>query len=242
MVAVRGFHPIGIVTFKYQTDRSMPAIYQNFMEKIPLSTRAIEAQLRSMKLAFFIEKDEQMEWKTMPPMFIYSFYRFIAQFRRLPDQSEFWQFYLTENQANFTEQIKNHLSALQARAFRAYPSFVRDVHFYYLLAESREFDRVLYHPDIDVKYGIDFIVQYRGQYFGVNCYISTPRSFQGREKKQFRHAKLTRLVLVDLPVHFKGSKKCGPFYLYSERELNQLITILNQHRFPSDTGIDSSSQ
>ncbi|MDZ7334535.1 MAG: hypothetical protein ONB32_05185 [candidate division KSB1 bacterium] len=211
------------------------------MEKIPLSTQVIETQLQSMKLAFFMEKDDQIEWKTMPPMFIYSFYRFIAKFHRLPNQAEFWQFYLDENQSLFSEQIKSHLSALQARAFRAYPSFVRDVHFYYILAESDYFDQVLYHPEIDVKYGIDFIIKYKHQYFGVNCYISTPRSFQGREKKRFRHEKLSRLVLVDLPVHFKGSKKCGPFYLYSQRELNQLIAILNQHGSHSGVGDLSTS-
>lgn len=220
----------------------MAAIFQNFMEKISLSTQAIESQLQFMKLAFFMERDEQMEWKTMPPMFIYSFYRFVATYQRIPTQAEFWQFYLHNNQAKFTDQITSHLSALQARAYRAYPSFVRDVHFYYILVESQWFDRVIYHPTIDVKYGIDFIVQYRQQYFGVNCYISTPRSFQGREKKQFRHKKLSRLVLIDLPVHFKGSKKCGPFYLYSQRELNQLVALLNQHQSPSSPASDTSHQ
>lgn len=219
----------------------MPAIYRNFMERIPLSSQAIEAQLQSMTLAFFMEKDEQIEWKTMPPMFIYSFYRFIAKFHRLPNQAEFWQFYLHENQSLFSEQIKSHLSALQARAYRAYPSLVRDIHFYYILAESDYFDQVLYHPEIDVKYGIDFIIQYKHRYFGVNCYISTPRSFQGREKKQFRHEKLRQLILVDLPVRFKGSKKCGPFYLYSQRELDQLIAILNQRVSPSGADDLSSS-
>lgn len=203
-------------------------MYQNFLDKINLSSKTIEAQIASMKLIFLVQKDHDIEWKTMPPMFIYSFYNFIAIYNRIPTQIEFWNFYYQENKNNFTDKVKKSLRALQARAFRAYPSFVRDIHFYYVLIESEMFDRVLYHPDIDIKYGIDFVVRYKEKNYGINCYIDTPRSHQGREKKQFRHEKLKKLILINLAVNFKGSKKCGPFYLYSQRELTQLLKILNE--------------
>lgn len=204
-------------------------MYKNFMDKINLSSKTIETQIAPMKLTFLVQKDNEIEWKTMPPMFIYSFYQFISNHNRIPAQTEFWNFYCQENKNNFTDKVKKSLRALQARAFRAYPSFVRDVHFYYVLVESEMFDRVLYHPDIDIKYGIDFVVRYKEKNFGVNCYIDTPRSQQGREKKQFRHSKVKNLIHIDLPVHFKGSKKCGQFYLYSQRELSQLLKILNEN-------------
>jgi len=204
-------------------------MYQNFLEKINLSTKTIEQQIAPMKLTFLVQKDHEIEWKTMPPMFIYSFYNFIANHNRIPTQVEFWNFYCQENKNNFSDKVKNSLQALQARAFRAYPSFVRDVHFYFILVESKMFDRVFYHPEVDVKYGIDFIVRYKDKNYGVNCYIDTPRSHQGREKKQFRHSKVKKLIHIDLPVHFKGSKKCGQFYLYSQRELIQLLKILDEN-------------
>ena len=200
-------------------------MYQNFMDNINLSSKIIETQIAPMKLTFLAEKNHEIEWKTMPPMFIYSFYNFIAKHNRIPTQTEFWNFYCHENKNNFTDKVKNSLRSLQARAFRAYPSFVRDVHFYYILVESEMFDRVFYHPEVDVKYGIDFVVRYKDKNFGVNCYIETPRSQQGRKKKQFRHSKVKKLIHIDLPVHFKGSKKCGQFYLYSQRELTQLLKI-----------------
>lgn len=203
-------------------------MYQNFMDKINLSCKTIEDQIAPMKLTFFVQKDNEIEWKTMPPMFIDSFYKFVAHYNRIPPQTEFWNFYCHENKDNFTDKLKKSLRALQARAFRAYPSFVRDIHFYYVLAESNLFDRVFYHPEVDVKYGIDFVVRHKEKNFGVNCYIDTPRSHQGREKKQFRHGKPKNLILIDLPVNFKGSKKCGQFYLYSQRELTQLLKILNE--------------
>lgn len=204
-------------------------MYQNFLEKINLSSKTIEQQITPMKLTFLVQKDHEIEWKTMPPMFIYSFYNFIANHNRVPTQAEFWNFYCHENKTNFSDKVKKSFRALQARAFRAYPSFVRDVHFYYILAESQMFDRVFYHPEVDVKYGIDFIVRYKDKNFGVNCYIDTPRSHQGREKKQFRHEKIKKLILINLPVNFKGSKKCGQFFLYSQRELIQLLKILDEN-------------
>jgi len=204
-------------------------MYQNFLENINLSSTIIEAQIAAMKLTFLVQKDPEIEWKTMPPMFIYSFYNFIANHHRIPAQIEFWNFYCQENKNNFSDKVKKSFRALQARAFRAYPSFVRDVHFYYVLAESGMFDQVFYHPEVDVKYGIDFVVRYKEKNFAVNCYIDTPRSHQGREKKQFRHSKVKKLIPIDLPVHFKGSKKCGQFYLYSQRELIQLLKILNEN-------------
>ncbi len=206
-------------------------MYQNYMDNIKLSSQIIEDQIKPMKLFFLVQMDDEIEWKTMPPMFIYSFYKFIAHYSRIPTQAEFWSFYYHENKTQFSDKVKQNLQSLQARVYRAYPSFVRDVHFYYILAESEIFSQVIYHPEIDIKYGIDFIVRYKERCFGVNCYIDPPRSHQGREKKQFRHESTKKLILINLPVNFKGSKKCGQFYLYSQRELIQLISILDQNRF-----------
>jgi len=199
------------------------------MDKINLSRKAIEAQIQSMSLEFFSQKDERIEWKTKPPSFILSFYKFVYYKKRIPHQIEFWKYYSEENKNDFSENIKQYLPALKARCYRAYPSFVRDIHFYYLMVESNLFEQVLYHPEIDIKYGIDFVVRYKEKNFGINCYIDTPRSQQGREKKQFRHSKVKNLIHIDLPVHFKGCKKCGQFYLYSQRELSQLLKILNEN-------------
>jgi len=161
--------------------------------------------------------------------FIEAFYNFVAETNRIPEQLEFWGYYYTRNKASFSEYIHKNIQLLKARCLRAFPSFVRDIHFYYILKESKCFDAVSYHPKIDVEYGIDFVVTYRGKRFGINCFINTIRSKKGRGKKALRHNPVTHISLVDLPVHFKGSKTCGQFYLYSERELQALISILSKN-------------
>ncbi|MFZ5517907.1 MAG: hypothetical protein ACOY90_14780 [Candidatus Zhuqueibacterota bacterium] len=182
-----------------------------------------------MKLEFPSQKDETMEWRTKPPSFIEAFYNFVAETNRIPEQLEYWGYYYTRNKNNFSEYIHKNIQLLKARCLRAFPSFVRDIHFYYILQESNCFDAVSYHPKIDVEYGIDFVVTYRGRRFGINCFINTLRSKKGRGKKVSRHNPVTHISLVDLPVHFKGSKTCGQFYLYSERELQTLISILSKN-------------
>ena len=198
------------------------------MEKIHLSSFAIESQICTMKLFFPNQKDDKMEWKTMPPPFINSFYNFIAEQNRIPEQLEFWGYYYTQNKNDFSDYIHKNIVLLKARCMRAFPSFVRDIHFYYILDESKKFESVSYHPKIDIQYGIDFVVRYGGRLFGINCFINTTRSQKGRDKKQFRHPPVTKIVLVDLPVNFKGCKTCGQFFLYSQRELQQLISILSK--------------
>jgi len=198
------------------------------MDKIKLSTKTIENQIKSMSLKFFSQKDDKMEWKIKPPSFILSFYKFVYYHKRIPNQEEFWKFYYDENKKNFTDKIIQNLKALQARCYRAYPSIVRDIHFYYIMAESQLFEQVFYNPKIDIKYGIDFILRYKRRVYGVNCYINTVRSHKGRAKKQFRHGKVKNLIPIDLPVDFKGCKKCGQFYLYSQKELHQLKKLLDE--------------
>lgn len=199
------------------------------MEKINLSSQSIESQICPMKLQFSKKKDEVMEWKTKPPPFIYAFYNFVAEHNRIPEQLEYWGYYYTHNRNNFSEYIQKNIVLLKARCLRAFPSFVRDIHFYYILQESNQFAEVKYHPKIDIEYGIDFVVKYRGKRFGINCFINTRRSKKGRGKKAFRHEPVDKITLVDLPVNFDGCKTCGQFFLYSQRELHQLISILSKN-------------
>lgn len=224
------YPPISPILILIQSKKE--TMLPNFMEKINLSSQSIESQICRMNLQFSSEKDNVMEWKTKPPPFIYAFYNFVAENNRIPKQLEYWGFYYTQNRNNFSEYIKKNITLLKARCMRAFPSFVRDIHFYYILKESKRFDEVKYHPKIDIEYGIDFVVKYRGKRFGINCFIDTERSKKGRGKKKFRHSPVTKIVLVDLPVNFKGCKTCGQFFLYSQRELHQLINVLSK-KFPS---------
>ncbi|MEI7752569.1 MAG: hypothetical protein WCJ71_10850, partial [Candidatus Omnitrophota bacterium] len=142
--------------------------------------------------------------------------------------------YLQDNSEWFRSNslTPSQMEGLKARIFRTYPSLVRDVHFYFFTLESNAFDSVLYNEKLDIEHGIDLVIKKNSRLYAVNLYTDTKRAYVGRVKKQYRHQKLEGFTYVELPVEFKGSKKCGEFFLYSERELNNLIKIIGNHDLP----------
>jgi hypothetical protein len=199
---------------------------RNTLASLNLTSYDIERQIAGMKLSFLKEKDYKMEWGTMPPMFIPPFYNFVLLFNHIPSQEEYWNYYCEVSENEFTEYLRQNLNLLKARAYRAYPSFIRDIHFYRLLYESDQFEEVIYNVDLDINEGINFIIKYKSKLYCLNCYINTKRSYEGRDRKQFRHEKPTFCYIINLPVSFRGSKRCGDYFLYSKRELNTLLEQL----------------
>ena len=75
---------------------------------------------------------------------------------------------------------------------------------------------------MDIKFGIDVLVVKSKKTFAVSLFTGTERAQKARLKKQFRHERRGEFEYVELPVAFEGSRKCGEFFLYSTRELEQL--------------------
>ena len=206
----------------------------NHLDNIDISSQDIERQVKSYSLVFPRDRDETVEWGMKLPMFIYSFYKYIAKHNSIPSQGDFYNQYISDNKEWFKKHgdSEKRLKGIKARVFRAYPSIVRDIHFALVVKERGNFNKVIYNYDIDIQKGIDLVIyntgysfnnnRYTSKRYAVNLFTNTDRAFQGRNKKGSRHGKILGVEYIDMPISFKGSKKCGRFYLYHNRELDIL--------------------
>jgi hypothetical protein len=119
--------------------------------------------------------------------------------------------------------------ALKARIFRTYPSLVRDLHLGVLLKESRAFDDVFYNEIMDIQYGIDLVVLKNGVQLGLCLFTNTQIAFKARAKKEYRLKKPVNFKCIEIPIQFRGSKVCGDFFLYSEREIDMITREILNH-------------
>lgn len=200
-------------------------VYHNTLADLRLTAQDIEQQIGDINLVFSPIVNDAMEWRTMPPPFARTFYKLVTKHQRVPNQEEFWAAYCSDNSGAIAALAPNEksLEALKARALRAYPSLVRDLHFYCLLRDSGHFEEVTYDIDIDVQEGVDIIVKYAGQLWGIHCYAGTERGLQGREKKRRRHHNAVFQNTLDVVLDMNRARRCGQFYLYGTKDVEYVV-------------------
>jgi hypothetical protein len=203
--------------------------FPSFLVHLSLKSEEISTIIEKYTLEFSQTRNSAVEWGMAFPIFLNPFYKFIYVNKKIPTQREFWEYYVSENKAffdasNFTTEITE---GLKARLYRTYPSLIRDLHFSAYVNENFKTAEIIYNRKLDVEEGIDLMIIYEGKYWGVNLYTNTRRAFDGREKKENRHTKFDNVIYVELPVDFKGSVKCGQFFLYGENEYKQILKIIN---------------
>lgn len=183
-----------------------------------LSTAGIEKQIANYELRFDALKDDEIEWRYQPPPFVAAFVAFVEEFRRVPSQAEFADFYIAQNRAALNDEFLRKWGqaeraakkrALLARLARAYPSFVRDLYFFALLRESGL--GVEYDAAQDVEGGVDLIVSRAEQKIQVHVFLDSPRAKQGRAKKDKRHTFAGKHL--DIVLKPRECKRVGAFWL-----------------------------
>ena len=183
-----------------------------------LSTGDIEKQITNYDLRFDPIKDDEIEWRYQPPPFVRAFVAFITQFSRIPTQVEFRKYYVETNRQILNDEFlrkwdkaerEEKKRALLARLDRAYPSFVRDVYFLALLRENGL--TVEYDPAQDVEGGVDFTISNGAHKIQVHVFLDSPRSKQGRAKKNRRHAFAG--THLDILLSRENCKIVGDFWL-----------------------------
>lgn len=198
---------------------------------ILLSTAEIEKQIAHFTLHFDSLKDEEIEWRYQPPLFVAAFVEFVNQFRRIPTQHEFKEFYVDKNRATLNDDFsrkwnvtehKEKKRALMARLERAYPSFVRDIYLLALLHENGM--QVNYDPTQDVESGVDLSVGYDGREIQVHVFLDSPRSKQGRVKKDKRHTFVGKHL--DITLHHSECKQVGDFWLPTQKHVQRIQQAL----------------
>ena len=202
--------------------------YMNLIPYIGFSSREIEDVIREYKLKFYKTRNERVEWKIKFPSFVLSFYGHIFRKNKIPTQEEFFEYYVEKNKDWFDKQDfdESIMVGLKARLFRTYPSLMRDIHFSKYVYEKLETEAVVYNHDLDVKCGIDLLITNNGEHYGLCLYTDTEIARSVRAKKISKSQKLQNVNYLEVPVDFSGSNSVGDFFLYGNRELDLIKTIL----------------
>jgi hypothetical protein len=141
----------------------------------------------------------------------------------IPSQDDFVKRYLDDNAAKLGLILSSQTlkTGLEARLRRTYPSLVRDVHLNALLAEKGL--QVSYDQETDVAGGVDHTVLFKGKTFYVHGYVGTSRGRFGRRVKSRRHRFRGMHIDIVLDLGGRSTKKVGDFYLYSEKDVDNLV-------------------
>lgn len=204
------------------------SLYPNFLDHIRLNSEEVCKIIKNYTLEFSQVRNQDVEWKIAFPMFLTPFYKFIYLNNNILSQENYFKYYFSENREYFESHNFNSIiiEGLKARVYRTYPSLVRDLHFMLFVKENYNQIAIVYNRKLDIEEGIDLLIIKNGSYYGINLYADTKRAHIGREKKEFRHDKFNNVNYVELPVDFKGSVKCGSFFLYGDKELSQIKELL----------------
>lgn len=204
------------------------SLYPNFLDHSELTSTDVCNSIKNYSLEFLQIRNNEAEWEIGFPIFLTPFYKYVYQNKRVIEQRQFYEYYMSENKDFFDKNkfSDDILNGLKARIYRTYPSLVRDLHFSAFLKENFKDATVIYNRKLDVEEGIDLLIVHDNNYWGINLYTNTRRAHIGRAKKETRHSKFENVTYVELPVDFKGSQQCGSFFLYGEKEYQEILNTL----------------
>jgi hypothetical protein len=207
-----------------------PQEYPNLLQAILLTSEEIKNSVSTDKLIFLRERNKEVEWGIKLPMFVDAFYDYIVKTQTIPNQKDFFDYYLLYNKDFFMNLNRPDLdSGITARVFRTYPSLVRDIYFNkYIEEQLGRKCQIIYNTRLDIEEGIDLmVITQRGNY-GICFFTNTYRALTGRKAKEHRHIQFSNVKYVEMPLAFKGSVEAGDFFLYGEKEYNELYKTLNK--------------
>jgi len=174
--------------------------------------------------------DENLEKEKLPSM-ITPFYLHILCNGAVPGMIEYIEFYffyyrgiIKENKEKHTVSISGHefdkLSVIH-RVLRAYPSLIRDYHFYCKLVESRKFGKVEYSISNDLN-GRDINIEYNNKQYELSLYVDTNRSIVEKVKKNTNRHKYSDNE-IQLPLNLSNAYEVGDFKLYGNAHIDRII-------------------
>lgn len=203
--------------------------YSNLLDYINLTSEDITSTIIKYPLEFMNIRDHYIEWELNVPIFVTAFYLFVITYQRIPTQNEFYRCYKFINK-KFFDAVKlsdERELALKARTYRAYPSLVRDLHFNKLVSEQIKGCDIIYNSALDIDEGIDLLISNSNGIYAINLYTKTNRALQTRPKKRKKHNEYENVRYIEFPVEFKGSLHVGDFFLYGNKEVEELKKIMH---------------
>ncbi|MFP4017682.1 MAG: hypothetical protein ACOC1K_06480 [Nanoarchaeota archaeon] len=198
----------------------------NYLVDINISYKDIEKQIGNYSLKFPSTRNKKVERYIKFPIFVDEFYTLLKEKGKIPLQKEFSEYYIKKHKGKDCIKKLNdkEIKALIARLYRAFPSYIRDLHFGKLLKSKTNFADIIANSTLDVDKGIDVLIRYNQHQYGVCLYIDTKRS-QNFRKSKIKYQK-DGYVYIELPLNLDDCKQVGEFYLYSEKEIIQLLNTI----------------
>lgn len=208
------------------------------LKDLPHSLEDCEKEMRAINYDSFYDKyrtcrDEDGVERTQFPSIIYAFYNIIFSFNKIPTPTELLNGYYSLNSQELILQgaqvvYKNRSFKkmdLDARVLRTYPSLIRDYHFYLMILQEDCFDKVIYSCKNDIE-GKDIIIKHQGVEYIVSLFVKTQRSSLFKKiKNSVRHD--YGVNEIQMPLDLNTAKKCGDFFVYSDKELDILKQAIN---------------
>lgn len=201
-----------------------------------LTSKIIENTLSKNKYhGVGLEKDPLVENTKLPPMALI-FYNEVFTYGNIPSPKMFILRYIetyfdTEKREDnkvyaimkSNPSIVLSAKGLQARIIRTYPSLVRDLHL--LLKMKENGYQVSYSFKKDYEDGIDIELTYNGVTYPIALMTNTKRSMEFLNKKvTTRHSRKENLI--EIPLSFEDTMKCGDYFVYQESHILHIINII----------------
>jgi hypothetical protein len=176
-----------------------------------------------------LPKQENVESAFLPP-FIQVFYYLFFKELTIPTEKKFFDTYLewlggNNNGKIIYEHKEYDAVGVENRLKRTYPSLIRDLHFLYLVEESKKFDHIEYSMEIDYYNGLDLKVIYRNSEYFISLFIDTTRGRYYKYKKTTRHD-FSEIEEIVFNVDFASLNKIGDFYLLNFEHVNLLEEMI----------------
>lgn len=152
------------------------------------------------------------------------FYLFTFLYQRLPTPEEFFKQYQICYQRDAYKlgsigEVPDEM--IRARLYRAYPSLIRDIHFYFMCSEDDRFDDVKYSTEVD-KQGVDLIVSKGGKRFAVRLHNNSEAASNWAKTKE-----VTGSFKAVIDIALNEPSRVGAFNLYTKQSLDYLAAAMD---------------
>lgn len=151
------------------------------------------------------------------------FYLFVLLYQRLPTPEEFFKQYqlcYARDVYKLGSVSEANEEVIKVRLYRAYPSLIRDIHFYCLCSNDPRFDDVKYSTEVD-KQGVDLIVSKGGKRFAVRLHNNSEAASNWAKTKEIvGHFAAVIDIVLSIP------NRIGCFDLYTTHSLDYLAAAI----------------
>ena len=153
------------------------------------------------------------------------FYLFILLYQRTPTPEEFFRQYqlcYDRDLYNLESGSKAKEEDIRPRVYRAYPSLIRDIHFWAIASEDSRFDDVKYSTEMDYHHGVDLIIKKAGFEFAVTLHRASESAANwAKGKVVVGRFKAIINIVLDNP------DRVGDFDLYTKQSLDYLAAAID---------------